>query len=141
MQHGKTAKVSTTIDAPVDAVWDALVTPEKVEKYMFGAKVESDWQEGSPITWKGEWKGKKFEDKGTVRRVEPRRLLEYDHYSPLSGPDTPENHHKVRIELAESGESTRVTLSQDNNSSDEALAESEKNWRTMLDGLKKVAEA
>jgi uncharacterized protein YndB with AHSA1/START domain len=140
MHEDHTARVSTTIDAPADAVWQALVTPATIEKYMFGAKVQSDFRAGSPITWKGEWKGKPYEDKGVIRRIEPGRLLEYDHYSPLSGPDKPENHHCVRIELGEQGDRTTVSLSQDNNAGEEALAESEKNWRAMLEGLKKVVE-
>lgn len=141
MQDARLARVETTIDAPADEVWQALVTPATIERYMFGARVASDWKEGSPITWKGEWQGKPYEDRGTVRRVEPGRLLEYSHYSPLSGPDTPENHHTVRIELREEGGRTRVALTQDNNASDEAREHSEQNWRTMLDGMKKVVES
>ena len=108
---------------------------------MFGATVDSDWREGSPITWKGEWKGKPYEDKGKIRKIEPRQLLQYSHYSPLSGvPDTPENHHIVTIELSEQGAQTRISLSQDNNPNDEAREQSEKNWKTMLEGLKKLLE-
>jgi hypothetical protein len=33
-----------------------------------------------------------------------------------------------------------VTLSQDNNATDEAREHSEQNWRMMLDGLKKLLE-
>jgi uncharacterized protein YndB with AHSA1/START domain len=52
-----TAKATTTIDKPVANVWHALVTPETIKRYMFGATVVSDWKEGSPIVWKGEWQG------------------------------------------------------------------------------------
>ena len=141
MGKGEIAQAAVEVDAPADEVWDALVTPETIEKYMFGAKVDSDWKEGSPITWKGEWKGKPYEDKGEIVRCEPGRLLEYTHYSPLSGqPDAPESYHTVTIELAEKGGQTRVSLSQDNNATAEAREHSEKNWATMLDGLKKVVE-
>jgi len=103
--------------------------------------VVSEWKEGSPIVWKGEWKGKAYEDKGTILRLEPRRLLSYAHYSPLAGkPNVPENYHTVVVELAEQGERTLVTLSQDNNPTEEAREHSEKNWHTMLDGLKKLLE-
>jgi hypothetical protein len=56
------ARASTIIDAPVAMVWDALVTPETIKRYMFGTTVVSDWKEGSSIVWKGEWKGKSYED-------------------------------------------------------------------------------
>ena len=135
------ARASVTVGAPVAKVWDALVNPQTIKQYMFGTTVVSDWKQGSPITWKGEWKGKAYEDKGTILKIQPRRLLQYSHYSPLSGlPDTPENHHTVTIELSEEGAQTRVSLAQDHNASEEARQHSEENWRMMLDGLKKVVE-
>jgi uncharacterized protein YndB with AHSA1/START domain len=135
------ARTWLSIAAPAARVWDALVNPQLIKQYMFGTTAVSDWQQGSPITWKGEWKGKPYEDKGKILKVEPRRLLQYSHYSPLSGlPDTPENHHTVTIELSAEGAQTRVSLSQDNNPSEEAREQSEKNWKMMLEGLKKLLE-
>jgi uncharacterized protein YndB with AHSA1/START domain len=134
------AKASTVIDAPMGRVWDALVNPEKIKQYMFGTTVSSDWKKGSAITWKGEWEGKSYEDKGEILRIEPPRLLEYTHYSPMAGePDEPEFYHTVTVELSESGGGTKVALSQDNNKTDEARQHSEKNWTMMLEGLKKIA--
>ena len=60
---GLIAKESISINAPVGKVWDALTNPEVIKQYMFGTNVISDWKEGSPIVWKGEWQGKKYEDK------------------------------------------------------------------------------
>ena len=135
------ARATTTIDAPASRVWDALVDPPSIQQYMFGTNVESDWKEGSAIRWKGEWQGKAYEDKGVIRKIEPPRVLQYTHFSPLAGlPDQPENYHTVTIELNERDGRTDVTLSQDNNPTDEAREHSEKNWRMMLDGLKKFVE-
>ncbi len=123
-------------------VWDALVDPDAIKRYMFGTTVTSDWREGSPITWTGEWQGKPYQDKGTLLRIRPGRTLEYTHYSPLAGlPDKPENYHTVAIELKERGGHTDVELTQDNNSTEEAREHSEKNWAAMLDGLKKLVES
>jgi uncharacterized protein YndB with AHSA1/START domain len=136
------AKASTTIQAPAAKVWDVLVDPDKIREYMFGTNVESDWREGSPITWKGEWKGKPYEDKGTILRSAAPRILEYTHFSPMTGePDLPENYHTVTIELAEAGPATTVTLTQNHNKTEEARQESEKNWTMMLDGIRKIVEA
>ncbi|HMB92852.1 MAG TPA: SRPBCC domain-containing protein, partial [Rhodothermales bacterium] len=130
-------KTSVTINASVDDVWVALVNPEAIQQYMFGTQVVTDWYEGSPITWKGEWKGTSYEDKGKILRFEPQRILQYSHFSPLSGlPDKPENYHTVTIELSSEGDQTRVVLTQDNNPTEEAQAHSEENWTTMLTGLK-----
>jgi uncharacterized protein YndB with AHSA1/START domain len=130
------AKATTIIDAPTEIVWDALVTPSIIKEYMFGTNVVSDWKEGSPIVWKGEWQGKAYEDKGVIQKVMPHRLLQYTHSS--AGSDEV---HVITIELAEKGPSqTEVTLSQDNNATEEAREHSEKNWQMMLDGLKKLLE-
>jgi uncharacterized protein YndB with AHSA1/START domain len=136
------AKASTKIDAPPVKVWDALVKPELIRKYMFGATVVSDWKVGSPIVWKGEWQGKKYEDKGVILEMQPQKRLRYSHFSPLSGlPEKPENFHHVTIELAPDGRQTAVQLSQDNNPTDEGRKHSEENWKKMLAGLKGVAES
>ena len=141
MAKGKIAKASRIINAPADAVWDALVDPEKIKKYMFGTNVTSKWTEGSEIRWKGEWQGKAYEDKGVIQRLEPGEVLAYTHFSPLEGkPDSPENYHTVTIALAPTGKRTRVLLSQDNNPTEEAKKHSQKNWSMMLDALKKVVE-
>src|SRR3989442_10722803 len=80
------AKASTSIAAPAAKVWDALVNPQMIKQYIFGATVVSDWREGGPNTWKSRGKGKTYEDKRRNRQNEPRPLLQYSHYTPLSGP-------------------------------------------------------
>ena len=135
------AKTSTTIRAANDDVWKALTDPAAIEQYMFGAKVDSEWHEGSPITWKGKYKGKEYEDKGKILEMQRGRRLRYSHFSPMAGlPDSPENYHTVTIDLDGSGEETRVSLTQDNNADEKAREHSEKNWSTMLEGLKKYVE-
>jgi uncharacterized protein YndB with AHSA1/START domain len=140
---GKTliARATTTINAPTAKVWDALINPKTIAQYMFGTNVVSDWREGSAIVWKGEWKGKPYEDKGVILHLEPQRMLQYSHFSPLSGlADAPENYHRVTIELSEDGAATRISLAQDNNPTEETREHSEKNWEMMLTGLKTLLE-
>ena len=85
---GHIATAETEIDAPAKRVWEALTDPDEIEKYMFGSRVTTDWQPGSPITWKGEYEGKPFEDKGEILEVEPEHRLKLTHFSPLSGDET-----------------------------------------------------
>jgi uncharacterized protein YndB with AHSA1/START domain len=141
MTKGLVASARTTINAPVATVWNALVNPEVIKQYMFGTNVVSEWKKGSAIAWKGIWQGKTYEDKGTILELRPERTLRYSHFSPLSGvPDVPENYHTVTIELSREGNSTIVSLSQDNNPTEEAQSHSEKNWTMMLMSLKKLLE-
>ena len=142
-----TAEATVDIDAPREDVWRSLTDPEKIREYYLGAEVETDWQVGSPITFKGEWNGKSFEDKGEILVFEPERELAYSHWSPMGGKaDAPENYHVVQATLDERDGKTRVTLQQSNleggaTEEDRAnRAEFEKNWRQMLEGLKQTTE-
>jgi uncharacterized protein YndB with AHSA1/START domain len=141
MDNKFTAKATTTIHAPASKVWAALTKPSLIKQYLFGTDVISDWRVGSPITYEGEWEGKPFEDKGEILKIEPEKLLMSTHWSPLSGvPDRPENYHTVTYTLSERGDSTEVTITQDNNSTQEEKVHSEKNWKTVLDGMKSLLE-
>src|SRR5262245_58069009 len=141
MDKGLVAHAVVIIRAPIEKVWDAFVNPEIIRQYMFGTQVSSGWNAGSAILWKGEWQGKRYEDRGVILQVEPRRRLQYTHFSPLSGlPDTPENYHTVTIDLSSEPLTTRVSLSQDNNLTEQARDHSEKNWNVMLESLRALLE-
>jgi uncharacterized protein YndB with AHSA1/START domain len=142
-----TAEAEVDIDASRSEVWGSLTDPEKIKEYYLGAEVETDWRVGSPITFKGEWDGKSYEDKGEILEVEPERKLAYSHWSPTGGkPDAPENYHVVAITLDDQNGGTHVTLRQSNleggaTGEDRANREHyEKNWKQMLSGLKKTTE-
>jgi uncharacterized protein YndB with AHSA1/START domain len=136
-----TATASTTINAPASKVWEAITKPELIKKYLFDTDVVSDWKVGSPIVYRGKFQGKPFEDKGKILEIEPEKSLVSTHWSPMSGvPDLPENYHKVSYQLSERDGKTDVTILQDNNASEEEKAHSEANWKTVLEGLKKLLE-
>jgi len=135
------ANAAISINSSKREVWDALVNPVAIKQYMMGADVESGWREGSEIIWKGEFDGKKYEDKGVILKIEPEKTFQYSHFSPMSGkPDVPENYHTVTIYLADGADRTEVTLTQDNNTDEKSPLQSEKNWAVMLEGLKKYVE-
>jgi len=141
MDKNLIARASIPIKAPSAKVWDALVNPQAIQQYMFGTHVVTDWHEGSPIVWKGEWQGKSYEDKGVILQFKPGRTIQYSHFSPLSGlPDKPENYHTVTVELSGQGDQIRVSLAQDNNATEEERAHSAENWGMMLAALKKFLE-
>lgn len=143
MSRGFESRNTVTINAPKARVWDALTKPEMVKRYMHGTNLSTDWKEGSPITWKGEWKGKPYEDKGTVLTVKPQHFLQYTHWSPMGGSeDKPENYHTLTFELGGGDGTTTLTLTQDNNATqEEAEKMAENNWGPVLNGLKETAEA
>ena len=137
--HVATAEIE--ISATREQVWNALTDPEQIKKYMFGSQVVTDWEQGSPIVWKGEYEGKKYEDKGEIVELKPERRLKLTDFSPLSGKeDIPANYHTLIYELEGRGDRTRVSLSQDNNASEHDAEHSKDNWEKMLTGLKEVVE-
>jgi uncharacterized protein YndB with AHSA1/START domain len=135
------AKATITINAPASRVWDALTKPDLIKQYLFGTEVATDWQVGSPITYKGTWEGKTYEDKGKILQIEPGKLLVSTYWSSFLGvPDIPENYQTVRYELSAEGVGTRLTIIQDNNDTQEAAEHSEQNWKMVLVGIKKLLE-
>jgi len=138
---GLVARHSILIRASPDRVWKALTDPDQIRKYLFGTEAISDWKAGSPVRYRGVWEGKSYEDKGEVLRAEPGRLLVTTYWSSMSGlPDAPENYKTVTYELAPERDGTRITLTQDNNATEEEKNHAEQNWSQVLGGLKKMVE-
>jgi Activator of Hsp90 ATPase homolog 1-like protein len=54
--------------------------------------------------------------------------------------DKPENYVNVAFALRREGDDTVLTLTQDNNRSEESKKHSEDNWGTVLEGMKKMLE-
>ena len=135
------ARAEVVVDAGQDAVWAALTDPAAVAEWMLGAEVSTDWQVGSPITWRGELDGRAYEDKGEVLAVDPPNRLSVTHYSPLLGQaDAPENYHTIVYELSGGDGPTTLSLTQDGNDSAEQAAQFSTTWQHMLDALKGTVE-
>ncbi|HVB06835.1 MAG TPA: SRPBCC family protein [Acidimicrobiales bacterium] len=132
------AVVEVEIDAPAARVWQALVDPEQVMRYMFGAEVESDWKPGNPVVWHGDWEGKPFEGRGEVLEIGPPRFLKLTH---SSGAAADGARHVLGYELLEAEGRTTVRLSQGGNASEEGAEHARGNWEAMLAAMKGLVEA
>jgi uncharacterized protein YndB with AHSA1/START domain len=135
------AHASRTIPAEPARVWQTLTSKAGMKAFMMGADVETDWQVGRPITMRGEFNGKVFEDRGEVRSFEPCRRLSYTHASSASPGQT----HVVTFELAPAeGGGTRVSVTQapgvgvDPLDDEMNRARYEKSWAAMLKSLEKA---
>ena len=136
------ARAAITIDTSASQVWEALTDPSLIKQYLFGTEVTTDWQVGSPITYRGVWQGKPYEDKGKILQIKPGELLVSTFWSSLVGqPDIPENYKTIRYEISGEGSSTRLTISQDNNDTQEEADHSTQNWEMVLAGIKKILES
>ena len=134
---------SVTINAPRAKVWDALVNPDTIMQYMPVTSVVSEWEEGSPIVWTGEFQGKRFEVKGIILRFEAERLLEYEHSLPIfrsSEVVHSREHRSVTIELTDSEAQTHVAVTERGNKNKREFEHSEGSWRMALNGMKALLE-
>jgi uncharacterized protein YndB with AHSA1/START domain len=137
-----TATSSIEINASADSVWKALTTPSEIKQYLFGTDTISDWKVGGPIVWRGSWEGKSYEDKGKILNAEPGKLLRYTYWSSMQGkPDKPENYATVTNEITTRKGGVTLTIIQDGNENEQSRDHSEQNWKKVLEGIKKIAEA
>jgi len=132
---------SITIHASPEKVWQGLTDPNLIRQYFFGTNAVSDWKEGSPLRFTGEWEGQTYEDKGSILKSEPNRLLSYSYLSSMSGKeDRPENYAIVTYTLSPQGKDTVLTITQDPVDSQEALEHSEQNWQMVMKGMAGLIE-
>ena len=142
MSRGYVARAQIAIKAPATLVWDALTKPELIKQYLFGTEASSDWQKGSSISYRGVWEGKPYEDKGVIEEIVEGKRLISTYWSPLSGAaDSPENYSTITWELHSADGVTRLTLTQDNNESEESASHSQSNWEMVLAKMKEILEA
>jgi uncharacterized protein YndB with AHSA1/START domain len=142
MEREHVSRASIEIEASRAAVWDALVNPATAKEYLFGAKVHSDWNEGSPITFTGQFNGRSYHEKGTILQYQPERLLQYSHWSDLEQlPDIQENyrHWTFRIESGSSG--VVLSVVEDNIPDDTKRARSDDFWSGVLTTIKRIVES
>ena len=132
---------STTIDAPMERVWQAITTPSEMKQWFFGVDTEADWRPGGRLVHRGEYGGKPYVDKGEILEFEPPRRLVHTHWSDVSGlPDAPENYQVVTWDLTQREGGTELAITERNLPSDDAAKTSEKGWESVLGSLKRLLE-
>ena len=96
---------------------------------------------GSPITFKGEWEGKAYEDKGTILQIEEAKILKYNYWSSMSNlKDEPDNYQIITYVLDDRDSKTPLSIVQENCASDETREHSESNWKYVLETMKTMLE-
>jgi uncharacterized protein YndB with AHSA1/START domain len=139
MKSNITGHATVSIIATPQNIWRALTEPSIIKKYFFGTNAESDWKEGSKVKFSGEYEGKTYEDKGTVLKSIPGKLLSYTYWSSMSGiEDKPENYAIVTFEIIPGKEENTVTVTQENIPDEKMKEYSEKNWNQVLGNMKEM---
>lgn len=135
------SKTSIVINAPLAKVWDALINPDVIKQYFFGAEVVSDWKEGSPIIFRGEYQANKYEEKGVLLQIKPESLLQYTHWSPFDElPDAPENYRTWTFRLSEEDTHVLLSMTEDNIPTEKKRERSDEFWTGVLATIKQLLE-
>lgn len=141
MNNNLEVSASIEINVRPELVWEGLTDPAIVREYFFGTELETSWEEGKPLYFRGEWEGKKYEDKGTVLKNQKPQLLQYDYWSSMSGtPDAPENYVTVTYHLEQKDQGTLLTITQAPVKDEKSKEHSEQNWLLIMQNLKKILE-
>ena len=129
------------INANKSKVWEALINPEIIKKYLFGTQTFSDWKVGSDIVFRGEFEGQTYTDKGIIKQFEKEKVFQYSYLSSFSGIDvTAENHHLITYKIEEDGDNTLLIVIQENIHTKEAMQHAEGMWDMVIEMIKTEAE-
>ena len=134
---------SITINTPTSKVWDVLTNAELIKEWLSeeGITVNTNWEVGSPIIYNGTWHGIDYNDKGTVLKFEPEKVLQYNNWSCLSQlPDESENYSVMEFQLSENGDETILTLTHSNIVTEVMQQHYNFYWEVTLGIIKKMAE-
>ncbi|RZJ71698.1 SRPBCC domain-containing protein [Flavobacterium sp.] len=131
---------SVEIHATAADVWKGVTDPELIKEYFFGTTMETSWEKGAPVFWRGVWDGKAYEEKGEVLDIDRGNSVSVSYLT--SGlEDKPENYAVVTYEIETLDEEfTKLTITQEGFQDQKACDDSRENWKVVLDGLRKVVE-
>ncbi|MCK6255542.1 SRPBCC family protein [Fictibacillus sp. KIGAM418] len=100
----------TYIATTPEKLWNALTDGEFTEKYFFGSRVESEWKEGSDVTYS---RNGEVTDYGKILKCEPHKLLSFTWT--YKGDDTPRQSPTIAtFELHPLNTTVKLTLTHEN---------------------------
>lgn len=133
----KPITVSTTVNAPIEKVWECWTKPEHITKWNFAS---DDWETTYAVndvrtggkfksTMAAKDKSASFDFEGTYTEVKEHELMEYDM--------SDGRHVSVRFEEEDGGVSVTETFDPESENSEAMQREG---WQAILDNFKKYSE-
>jgi uncharacterized protein YndB with AHSA1/START domain len=132
----------TYIATTPEKLWDALISSNFTEKYFFGSRIQSDWQEGSKITYS---RNGQVTDHGIILKCQPSRLLSFT-WNMVGDEATREQPSLVTFELIPMDRTVKLTLNHENLLPSDLLDEEgtfeglNNGWPAIISNLKSLLE-
>ncbi len=129
--------VESTVNAPVDKVWEYWTKPEHITKWNYASDdwhspwAKADFREGGSFSARMEAKDGSmgFDFGGVYDVIRPNEYIEY----------TMSDGRKVKVNFGRQGDSTRVTESFDAENT-HSVELQKGGWQAILDNFKKYTE-
>jgi uncharacterized protein YndB with AHSA1/START domain len=131
------------IETTPEKLWEALTNGVFTEKYFFGRRIQSDWQEGSSVTYyrpDGE-----LDVHGQVLKSEPPHLLSFTWEVP-GDPTQRERATRVTFQLQPMDSTVKLTLkhedlvAEDFSDDENTFVGLNNGWPAILSNLKSLLE-
>ncbi len=100
----------TYIATTPEKLWEALTNSKYTEQYFFGSSIQSNWQEGSEITYS---RNGQVSDYGKILKIDHNRVLSYTWTYFGEGVEEKQPSH-VTFELKPMKETVKLTLRHEN---------------------------
>ncbi|HYC84084.1 MAG TPA: SRPBCC domain-containing protein, partial [Chryseosolibacter sp.] len=115
---------SLLLNADPLKVWEILTHPDHFDLAIFNCRMNSDWKQGSTITWRGNYQKRDVVFNGVVMDVVPGRVLKFSAFDPHGGNEGyPENYIHVCYTLVPRKEGTDLQVTLSNFNSEEMRAQ------------------
>lgn len=130
------------INAPVSKVWEAFISPNEFFMKFYSADIKSTFKIGDRIEYSGIYEGQEtVHIYGEILEFDKGKLLAYtDHPGPMFHTDHAKFKARVKVTFDAIGQSTQLTLTNDQFSENNPMQEKASQWYLILSNLKSYVE-
>ena len=125
-----------------EKLWEALTSSKYTEQYFFGSNIQSDWKEGSEITYS---RNGQVSDYGSILKIDENRVLSFTWTYVGDGVEGKQP-SRVTFELKQMKETVKLTLRHENLQpgdlvdKDDTFEGLNNGWPAILSNLKSLLE-